>query len=571
MLFVEAGATVLLVGSSFVWPEFLNKFFRRVETFLGGISRRSALSVAVVGCFAFLGRLAIVPYFPVPHPFIPDDYSFLLAADTFASGRLTNPTPAMWTHLESINISMQPTYNSMFFPGFGLVLAAGKVIFGNPWIGLLCATAVMCAATCWMLQAWLPPSWALLGGFLAVLRLGLFSFWINTYTGGGSVAALGGALVLGSLPRLRKRPRIVYGLTFAVGVLILANTRPYEGLLLLFTVVLASLGWALSGKNVPTKTTLIRIGVPTLALLLTGTIAMGYYNYRNFGSPFTLPYTVNRATYAVAQHFVWEPVLKEPAYRYKEIRDYYVAGELPEFVKFRTVSGFLTQSAAKLVSAFLFYAGVLFVPALFFCWRSLKDRRIRLLSLAMLPMLVGVLLEAGIRPYYLAPFTPAFYAIGLQSMRHLRQTKLGKLVAGATMVRLAVIVCVMLAALDVISKPLHIDFPFSGASSWTCECLGYPQPGSERSRIQNMLQSLPGKQLVLVRYSAIHSLVNEWVYNSPDIDDSKVIWARDMPSEDNSELLRYYKDRQVWLVQPDFIPAKLSPYPSSDKVALASR
>jgi hypothetical protein len=131
----------------------------------------------------------------------PDDFSFLLAADTFAHGRLTNPTPAMWTHFESFHITMQPTYMSMYFPGQGLLLAAGKLLFGNPWFAVLMCSALMCAAICWMLQAWLPPGWALLGGILAMLRLGLFSYWVNTYTGGALITALGGALVLGALPR----------------------------------------------------------------------------------------------------------------------------------------------------------------------------------------------------------------------------------------------------------------------------------------------------------------------------------------------------------------------------------
>ena len=76
----------------------------------------------------------------------------------------------------------------MYFPGQGLVLAASKLFFGNPWIGLLIVSALMCAALCWMLQAWLPPSWALLGGVIAVLRLGVFSYWTNTYHAAGSLA-----------------------------------------------------------------------------------------------------------------------------------------------------------------------------------------------------------------------------------------------------------------------------------------------------------------------------------------------------------------------------------------------
>jgi hypothetical protein len=83
----------------------------------------------------------------------------------------------------------------------------------------------------------------------------------------------------------------------------------------------------------------------------------------------------------------------------------------------------------------------------------------------------------------------------------------------------------------------------------------------ERKQIEDKLNRLPGKQLVIVRYAPDHSSLDEWVYNAPDIDNSKVIWAREMDSANNAELTRYYKDRTVWLVQPDASPVSLSPYP----------
>ncbi len=53
-----------------------------------------------------------------------------------------------------------------------------------------------------------------------MFRIGLFSYWINTYSGGGASSALGGALVLGALPRLLKTGRFRYGMLMAVGIVI---------------------------------------------------------------------------------------------------------------------------------------------------------------------------------------------------------------------------------------------------------------------------------------------------------------------------------------------------------------
>src|SRR5580698_429300 len=212
LILIEAGFTVLSIAIALALPRLCSSALAPLVRAFHHLACRKRLSVASVGAAALLLRLAILPICPIPLPFVQDDFSFLLAADTFAAGRLTNPTPAMWTHFESIQITVQPTYMSMYFPAQGLILATGKVLFGHPWFGLLCINVLMCAALCWMLQAWLPPSWALLGGVIAVLRISLFSYWINTYSGGGSVAALGGALLLGAMPRFIRTPRQRYSL-----------------------------------------------------------------------------------------------------------------------------------------------------------------------------------------------------------------------------------------------------------------------------------------------------------------------------------------------------------------------
>ena len=296
LILIEGGLTAIAFAMAFCLPRLGSIYFARIERAFARLARRKSLSVAVVGFAAFLLRLAILPLCPIPLPFLPDDFSFLLAADTFASGRLTNPTPAMWMHFESIHVTMKPTYMSMYFPAQGLVLAAGKVLTGHPWYGVLVMSALMCAAICWMLQAWLPPSWALLGGILAVLApwpLQLLDQYLLRWRLDRGLLA--GALVLGALPRFMKAARLRYGLLLAVGVILARNCPPYEGLLLCLPVAVVLGRWMFFGKNRPAAQScfaaLLSLGAHRCCRQHGWATTTTAYS----GSPLTPPYTINRA------------------------------------------------------------------------------------------------------------------------------------------------------------------------------------------------------------------------------------------------------------------------------------
>jgi hypothetical protein len=572
MMWIEAGLALILVIMSMVCPRLGANWSGSAERLFTGLAHRQRLSVIVVGVVALAARAAVLPILPEPQPYINDEFSYLLAADTFAHGRLTNPPHPLWIHLESLYEIQQPTYASKYPPAQGLILAAGQSMTGHPFVGVWLSVALMCAALCWMLQGWFSPPWALLGGLLVVMHFGVFSYWANSYWG-GAVAATGGAMVMGAFPRIMTSQRVGDAVLMGLGLAILANSRPYEGLIFCLPVAAALIAWMWRGPRPPLRVMVGRVVAPMGLVLSLGALFTCYYFWRVTGSPFRMPYQVERATYAVAPQFIWQSPFPEPVYHLQMMHDFYNHNELDFYQSNRSAIGIMGVISAKFIQGWTFFLGpLLTLPFLMalgtlpmgFSWRCM-GRQTRFLLLAMGVSFLGLAGEVVFFPHYAAPLTCLVFALLLVAMRRMRKWQSRGRPSGQFMLRALPVVCAFLLALRAAAVPLHLPLTPDWPPTWYNGIYHH----TDRARILAQLEAYPGKQLVMVRYlphsQAFPVTVSEWVHNPADIDQSKVVWAQDMGAARNQELINYFKDRKVWLVEPDQATPKLEPYTGAEE------
>jgi hypothetical protein len=344
---------------------------------------KQGLAVAAIGCASFLGCLAMGFFLHEPVPRVPDEFSYLLLGDTIASGRVSNPAPSLPEFFETLDVLTRPVYISKYFPAQGVFLALGEKLTGHAAVGVWLSSALACAAICWMLQAWVGPMGALLGGFLLMVQLGIYSYWSQTYWG-GMAAALGGALFFGAARRLWAHFKWQNALWLGLGLVILATSRPLEGVLACIPTSVVFLVRIFRERQWRTIALWRNLVLPAGIVLFIGGAAFATYNHKTTGLIWKPPYVLHEEQYQETPPFIFMPLRAPLTYGNPWLAYNYHVREMRLYALQRTPAQFTRLMTRKLATWWIFYCGVLLtaplvLPGLF---RTARTRWLQLIVLA---------------------------------------------------------------------------------------------------------------------------------------------------------------------------------------------
>jgi len=332
-----------------------------------------------------------------------------------------------------------------------------------------------------------------------------------------------------------------------VGLAILANSRPYEGLLVSIPVAIVLLTWLTSRKGPGIAISIKYVVLPILIVCVLSGIAMGYYNFRVTGSPLRMPYQVYEAKYAMTPVFLWQRPRPAPIYHHQVFRDLDQNVSLEWYTMEHSIIGFTVKNLTYFFWAILYFWDVFGIPLIGMAPLMVRwafRNRWALFALATCGVLtIGLVSQTYLAIHYLAPITCFNSVFVVQAIRlwRWRNRKVGQVVLWL----------LPLLALASLLWSLHWAIKKDNPSIWF----------RQRARILEQLQRQNEKHLIVVSYGPQHSFNDEWVYNEADIDNAKVVWARSMNTRENCQLVNFFKDRRIWSLEVNNDNSIIEPMP----------
>jgi hypothetical protein len=343
------------------------------------------------------------------------------------------------------------------------------------------------------------------------------------------------------------------------GLALLANSRPFEGLIVSVPAGVILLAWMVGRNRPPLAVSLRRAVLPIAAVLLLTGAAMAAYNQRVTGNPLCLPYQVHEETYVANPLFFWQELRPIPHYRHRIIAEFWTGWVFDLYAKHRTLEGLAGVTYSKLQQLGIFYLGIWMTAALLLLGPALRDRWLRLALLTCVLLLAALLQLYCYTPHYAAPALGLLTVLVVAGLRRLHSLRWRDRWAGRALLCLIVLFYPLLAGLSLIAEP------------------GFPHYAThlQRARLLEQLGQDGAEHLVVVRY--LHPKPGglgheDWVFNEADIDASRVVWARERGPQEDRWLLDYYAGRRAWLleVEVDRQRYRLSPHPLRESAAGAT-
>jgi len=366
-----------------------------------------------------------------------------------------------------------------------------------------------------------------------------------------------GCLVFGALPRLKDQPRTRDAVLLGLGVGLQILSRPFESLLLDFSVALFFVPPMLSRKEWPK---LARIAAPAVVALIPAVVLLLFHNHAATGSWTTLPYALSRFQYGVPTTFTFQanPIAHAQLTAAQQL---YYDGQAAVHGPIDTFGTYLE----RLVSRAGFYRFFFLTPLLlvlpFFLWR-LRDFRVAWVALTLLVFAIGTNFYPYFFPHYIAAATCLFVLVSVAGLSRLNEMTIRGRPAGILAARWILALCgahfLFWYGIEAQGDPQIV---LAMGAYETGDGINYGDPQG-RIAINLRLREAPGRHLVFVRYFSSHRY-DEWIHNAADIDSSRIVWALELSPEENAKLERYYPGRTVWLLEPDALPPKLDPSESS--------
>lgn len=485
------------------------------------ISQRPTLIISGFVCVTLILNVLVSVVIRFPEPFIADEFSVLFGAQTFAAGRLTNPSPPFYEHFASMHNIERPTWQMKYPPGLSLILTPG-VLLGIPILGIWLSSSLAIGGLCWMLLAVLPRRWAFVGTLI-----GLFNWWLLLRFGqsflGGAGAMFGGALVLGSVVRLSRNPRRIHGAVLAGGLSLLAVTRPYEGLMLSIPGICFLMAQVVRSDADHRRVLLERGALPCLLTLVATFSWIGYYNYRVTGSATTLPYQLWSAQKSN------QPLLGLLGFP-RQMESRIARPERTLLLRFRyRVAIAFSRIKQSLLICFPVIPGAVLV----FLVRIFRSGYTPLffITSAISWLLLFQVKSSWIPPEYAAPVINANILLLTQGLRGLYTWTFHSFRPGSR-----------LTPLLIFCLPVVFLVHLARTEKWS----SVPSLVNQQQGIVEILRSQVGSDIVFVGSFGTHQYDYTWVNNEPDLEAADILWVRGIDENADRRLRAFFSDRVAW-------------------------